>query len=237
MQRNPGFRFHRCKFGLGSSWRTTVAGFSHRQVLRAVRFTVAVAIGQIFGAACWAQTTGPAFGAAPTATRTAAQAPVSRLPQVRLLSGNESNSLGAAQIARNSTAFVAPAAVNSPYQAPTAASASGSLNAALANEQGPPVVTPASANVDANSTAPAGDGSAQLTSTTNRLQAGPTVEERLAALETRTAPKMPLIKLGGFFQLDHANYAQDIASRRTYGDMQDGTGFRRARLQAYGSLT
>ncbi|HVX13394.1 MAG TPA: porin [Pirellulales bacterium] len=62
-------------------------------------------------------------------------------------------------------------------------------------------------------------------------------EERISALEARTAPKLPLIKLGGFFQLDNADYSQDAGSRRTYGTMQDGTGFRRARMQAYGSVT
>jgi phosphate-selective porin OprO and OprP len=62
-------------------------------------------------------------------------------------------------------------------------------------------------------------------------------EDRLTALESRTASKMPLIKLGGFFQLDNAAYSQDAASKRTYGDMQNGTAFRRARLQAYGSVT
>src|SRR5690242_361425 len=113
MRRNPGFQLNRCKFGRGSLWRTIAADFNHRQVLRALSFTAVVAVGQIFGAACWAQTTGPAFAAAPNATFTPPQAPVSRLPQVRLLSGNESNSIGAAQTARNSSAFVAPAAANS----------------------------------------------------------------------------------------------------------------------------
>jgi phosphate-selective porin OprO/OprP len=80
-------------------------------------------------------------------------------------------------------------------------------------------------------------GAMQLASTTSQPPSGPSVEERLAALEARTAPKPPMIKLGGFFQLDHANFSQSLASRRTYGDMEDGTGFRRARLQAYGSLS
>lgn len=51
------------------------------------------------------------------------------------------------------------------------------------------------------------------------------------------APKMPIIKLGGFFHLDSGWYSQDANSIATYGDMQDGTGFRRARVQAYGSVT
>lgn len=37
--------------------------------------------------------------------------------------------------------------------------------------------------------------------------------------------------------MDTAFYNQDLASLRTYGQMQDGTGFRRTRLQAYGSVS
>lgn len=110
------------------------------------------------------------------------------------------------------------------------------LNAALSSEQPPPFVAPA-APVDNDRPTPADPATTQLTPSTSQPLSGPSVEERLRALEARTAPKMPMIKLGGFFQLDHANYSQDLASRRTYGDMQDGTGFRRARLQAYGSVS
>ncbi len=60
--------------------------------------------------------------------------------------------------------------------------------------------------------------------------------DRLSKLEVRAAEKLPLIKLGGFMQLDNAFVGQDQASRNTYGDIQDGTGFRRTRLQAYGAL-
>jgi phosphate-selective porin OprO/OprP len=63
------------------------------------------------------------------------------------------------------------------------------------------------------------------------------IADRVSSLEVRTADKMPLIKLGGFFQVDNVFYGQNQASQTTYGDMEDGTGFRRARLQAYGSVT
>ena len=63
------------------------------------------------------------------------------------------------------------------------------------------------------------------------------LESRVTALEGKAAPKLPLIKLGGFFQLDNAWFSQDSQSRAAYGDIQDGTGFRRARMQAYGSVT
>ena len=46
-----------------------------------------------------------------------------------------------------------------------------------------------------------------------------------------------MIRLSGFFQLDDGLYSQSAASRVRYGDIQDGVGFRRARLQALGELT
>jgi len=135
-----------------------------------------------------------------------------------------------------SSRIAAPVAAPSPYR-PTGAmmpprAPAGRLDAALANDQGSPAVSPAGA---ANAP-PMGNGAAQLTSAVRQPPAA-TVEARIAALEARGAPKMPLIKLGGFFQLDQASYSQDAASQRTYGDMQNGTGFRRTRLQAYGSVT
>ena len=66
------------------------------------------------------------------------------------------------------------------------------------------------------------------------------LSKRIASLEQarrEAANTYPIIRLGGFSQLDNVFYSQDLNSRRTYGDMQDGTGFRRTRLQAYGSLT
>jgi phosphate-selective porin OprO/OprP len=47
----------------------------------------------------------------------------------------------------------------------------------------------------------------------------------------------PTLKMGGFFHLDTGAYQQDAGSQATYGDMQDGTGFRRARMQATGKLS
>lgn len=52
------------------------------------------------------------------------------------------------------------------------------------------------------------------------------------------APKkaFPDMKMTGFFQLDAARFSQDAASRATLGDVQDGLGFRRARLAATGNI-
>ena len=59
---------------------------------------------------------------------------------------------------------------------------------------------------------------------------------RLEKLEGRAEP-LPLIRLSGFFQVDDGLFSQTQASRGYYGDIQDGVGFRRARLQAIGKLT
>lgn len=59
---------------------------------------------------------------------------------------------------------------------------------------------------------------------------------RLDALE-QEGEELPLIRLSGFFQLDDGLYSQNAVARAYFGDMQDGIGFRRARLQAIGKLT
>jgi phosphate-selective porin OprO and OprP len=46
--------------------------------------------------------------------------------------------------------------------------------------------------------------------------------------------EFPTVKITGFTQLDDANYSQSPANRATVGDAQNGVGFRRARLAAYG---
>jgi phosphate-selective porin OprO/OprP len=51
------------------------------------------------------------------------------------------------------------------------------------------------------------------------------------------AKTYPDYKLTGFFQLDMAYFAQSAASRATLGDIQDGAGFRRARLAAAGNVS
>ncbi len=60
------------------------------------------------------------------------------------------------------------------------------------------------------------------------------LQARLSALE---GERLPLIRLSGFLQLDDGLYSQSAASQAFFGDMQDGVGFRRARLQAIGKLT
>ncbi|MCA9113715.1 MAG: porin [Planctomycetaceae bacterium] len=48
--------------------------------------------------------------------------------------------------------------------------------------------------------------------------------------------KYPSVKVGGFFQVDAAWFSQDEVNRRTVGDMENGVGFRRARLHAAGHV-
>ncbi len=50
------------------------------------------------------------------------------------------------------------------------------------------------------------------------------------------APEFPKIKISGFFHADAGWFGQDAASVDSVGDIQDGVGFRRARLQAVGSV-
>ncbi len=49
--------------------------------------------------------------------------------------------------------------------------------------------------------------------------------------------KYPDFKITGFFQLDAAYFGQSDESLATLGDIQDGAGFRRARLAATGNIT
>jgi phosphate-selective porin OprO/OprP len=66
------------------------------------------------------------------------------------------------------------------------------------------------------------------------------LSSRIAALEQTNqaaASKLPLVRMTGFAQLDQGYFVQDAASRANLGDIQDGVGFRRARLQAVGNLS
>jgi len=59
---------------------------------------------------------------------------------------------------------------------------------------------------------------------------------RLEKLEGKTE-QLPLIRMSGFFQVDDGLFSQSPESQAYYGDIQDGVGFRRARLSAVGKLT
>jgi phosphate-selective porin OprO and OprP len=64
-------------------------------------------------------------------------------------------------------------------------------------------------------------------------------EDRIATLEAallRGKP-FPLVRLSGFFQYDTGWYNQDAASKAVLGNAQNGSGFRRTRLQALGKLS
>jgi len=70
----------------------------------------------------------------------------------------------------------------------------------------------------------------------------PSSEQRFSALERALGkkqdkgPSFPSVKLTGFMQVDTGFFDQDANSRATLGDIQDGVGFRRARLQAIGKV-
>ncbi|MDZ4849761.1 MAG: porin [Pirellulaceae bacterium] len=62
----------------------------------------------------------------------------------------------------------------------------------------------------------------------------PTVSSEKPAEPKKVFPAM---KMTGFFQLDSVWFNQSANNRATLGDIQDGAGFRRARLAATGDLT
>jgi len=69
----------------------------------------------------------------------------------------------------------------------------------------------------------------------------PSSDQRIDALEKELGkdrkPTYPSVRLTGFFHLDQGFFSQDAVNRATLGDIQDGVGFRRARLQAVGSVS
>jgi len=67
-----------------------------------------------------------------------------------------------------------------------------------------------------------------------------TAADKLLELLNRSkpgAPELPLIRLSGFFQVEDGLFSQGPESRAILGDIKDGVGFRRVRLQALGALT
>jgi phosphate-selective porin OprO/OprP len=58
-----------------------------------------------------------------------------------------------------------------------------------------------------------------------------------AAMNVEPPKKYPTVKVGGAFQVDSAWFSQNAASRASVGDIQDGSSFRRARLNASGSVS
>jgi phosphate-selective porin OprO/OprP len=58
-----------------------------------------------------------------------------------------------------------------------------------------------------------------------------------APAAARPAVTYPTVRVTGFFQLDNAIFNQDELNRATVGDVENGLGFRRARLAATGNVT
>jgi len=82
----------------------------------------------------------------------------------------------------------------------------------------------------------------RLSSILTAFQSGETqknAEDRIASVESSLRPNnpYPLVRLSGFAQEDTGFYSQDDASRSQLGSVQNGSGFRRARLQALGKVT
>ncbi|MBL9123845.1 MAG: hypothetical protein JNG90_09450 [Planctomycetaceae bacterium] len=63
------------------------------------------------------------------------------------------------------------------------------------------------------------------------------LERRLQSAGGTKKDELPLIRLSGFMQLDEGLFSQSQLSKSNLGDIQNGVGFRRTRLQAIGKLT
>src|SRR4029078_3422265 len=74
-----------------------------------------------------------------------------------------------------------------------------------------------------------------LSSVTQTPESMPDILARLANVERSLQAqgnKVPLVRITRFAQLDQGVFSQTAQSRANLGDIQDGVGFRRARLQA-----
>ncbi len=79
----------------------------------------------------------------------------------------------------------------------------------------------------------------QLQNAPNSVAGDEDTLHRLEELEAEAAAnrdRLPLIRLSGFFQLDQSLINQSANSRAILGDVNDGIGFRRVRLQALGNV-
>lgn len=87
---------------------------------------------------------------------------------------------------------------------------------------------------------PYAPATSQLSNETQTPENFPAILSRLSTLENNYAAdkaKLPLVRMTGFAQLDYGAFGQNAASFANLGDIQDGVGFRRARLQAVGNLS
>ncbi|MBX9790218.1 MAG: hypothetical protein K2Y37_14975 [Pirellulales bacterium] len=125
--------------------------------------------------------------------------------------------------------------------APVAYQEGGSFVTAM--QPGSPVLDPNQIGnlrnrIDPNSSSVSGDSGGSPVLDPNQIG---NLGSRLGAVEQKLEaagkPTLPLIRLSGFAQLDDGMFTQSQASFARLGDIQNGVGFRRTRLQAIGKLT
>lgn len=125
--------------------------------------------------------------------------------------------------------------------APASYQDGGSFVTAL--QPGSPVLDPNQAGnlrnrIDPNDSAVTGDGGGSPVLDPNQIG---NLGTRLGAVEQQLQssgkPSLPLIRLSGFMQLDQAFFSQSTPSFERLGNIENGVGFRRTRLQAIGKLT
>jgi phosphate-selective porin OprO and OprP len=83
-------------------------------------------------------------------------------------------------------------------------------------------------------------GQSSLSAVTQTPESLPEILARLTNVERTLQTqqnRLPLVRMTGFAQLDEGWFSQDVQSRANLGDVQDGVGFRRARLQAVGNIS
>jgi len=73
----------------------------------------------------------------------------------------------------------------------------------------------------------------QLEPSEKRIKELEEINKKAAALDK----PFPLVRLSGFFQYDTGWFSQDFQSKEVLGNIQNGTGFRRTRLQGLGKLS
>ncbi|MBI2824554.1 MAG: hypothetical protein HYX69_07710 [Planctomycetia bacterium] len=125
------------------------------------------------------------------------------------------------------------------YQAPTPPAASYNARFASQPGVGPDDAPPAGAVNDTEILQRLEAAEAELRAMREELEPAKRLKDlEEAERKAKAVDKpLPLIRLSGFFHYDTGMFSQDANSNAVLGDIQNGSGFRRARLQGLGQLT
>lgn len=149
-----------------------------------------------------------------------------------LLAASPASAQAPAGLLPGSSAFAAPGAERLPDVKVTP----NSLIAPVSHQEEAPTAPPAAGDDEIE------ELRERLEATENQLlemaKQNKSAAEKLVELLNKKPPgqDLPIIRLSGFMQVDDGLFSQSNESRAVYGDIKDGVGFRRARLQALGQL-